>query len=201
MWKKLLVAPLVFLASLFHAPQTTYSQMITRVSASIVSVTGITNDGNFDRYSCSGFVIAPHYMMTAKHCIGVMMQADGHVVTVIKVSDDLTDLAVIKADVERPALALIEEPLRLYQMAHALGYGGGIGIITPVDGKIEGYNYSPSKDFAPGLFVGIPYIPGMSGGPVVDDAGNVIGIVQQSFITLGYGVQTLTIRAFLLGVF
>jgi hypothetical protein len=40
----------------------------------------------------------------------------------------------------------------------------------------------------------------MSGGPITDYQGRVVGIIQQTNEGIGYGVNALTIRTFLLGL-
>ena len=53
------------------------------------------------------------------------------------------------------------------------------------------------EQMPPGLFVAGQYIPGMSGGPVVDHDGKIVGIVQQSNSGIGFGVGVSTIQGFL----
>jgi S1-C subfamily serine protease len=50
----------------------------------------------------------------------------------------------------------------------------------------------------PGIVVQGGYIPGMSGGPVIDKDGQVVGIIQQSDQNIGYGVGVDRISEFLL---
>jgi S1-C subfamily serine protease len=197
MLKSLLVSFLLF-GHLFHSHATFHTRMIDRVSASVVFISG-TADTMYGpaQYSCTGFVVAPKIIQTAKHCIGDAMTADGYAVTVLKTSDDTMDLALIFADTNKTPLVMVDEKLQRDTPVYGIGYAFGWDQLTVLNDTVEFDHYTPDPNvMTAGLFVIGGYIPGMSGGPVVDENGNVVGIIQQSVDKVGYGVETSTLRAF-----
>ena len=66
--------------------------------------------------------------------------------------------------------------------------------------RAESVDFQPNPHLVPGVFVQGEYINGMSGGPVVDFYGNVVGIVQLGVRGTSYGVGVQVIKTFLLGI-
>jgi serine protease Do len=100
--------------------------------------------------------------------------------------DTTTDLAVIKIDAEGLKAANIgdSEQLKLGQNCFTLGYPLGIGL-SASDGIISGLDREIGIEMNNGKSQNIPLIqitaainPGNSGGPLLDAAGNVIGITS-----------------------
>jgi hypothetical protein len=58
-------------------------------------------------------------------------------------------------------------------------------------------NAAADGTHAPGVVVQGGYLPGMSGGPLIDADGLVVGIVQTSAHNVGYGVGARVIQAFI----
>jgi serine protease Do len=100
--------------------------------------------------------------------------------------DTTTDLAVIKIDAEGLKAANIgnSEELKLGENCYTLGYPLGIGL-SASDGIISGLDREIGIEMNNGKSQNIPLIqitaainPGNSGGPLLDAAGNVIGITS-----------------------
>jgi serine protease Do len=100
--------------------------------------------------------------------------------------DTTTDLAVIKIDAKGLRAANIgnSEELKLGQNCFTLGYPLGIGL-SASDGIISGLDREIGIEMNNGKSQNIPLIqitaainPGNSGGPLLDSAGNVIGITS-----------------------
>lgn len=190
-----LLAPLVAFLSFFHGPS--YPAAVTRVQSSIVRITGATDEGG--TYVCTGFVIAPNRVLTAAHCVADAMIADGTSVNVLK-KDTSTDLAVLNVFSPKSPLVLRERQAERFENATPIGYAFGWTTIYAMQAHVALVDISPAEDIAPGLILDQACIGGQSGGPIVDDTGSVIGIVQQSAKSTCFGVGTLIIRAFLVGV-
>lgn len=190
------LASLVAVFSLLHGSKT-YTEVIDRVQSSLVRVTGVTADSD-EHYVCSGFVVAPLRVLTAAHCVSPQMYADGSVATVLK-SDDYYDLAVVSTDTMKPVLTFRDKPVARFELLSSIGYAFGWSILTVIEERVLIVDLSPSDDAAAGTITQPGAIGGMSGGPVVDVDGRVVGIVQRSNHGVGYGVGVLVMRAFLLG--
>lgn len=197
--------PFAFVLALFGGPSPdSYSRMVDTVSNSVVRITGekeveVFGETETLHFVCTGFVIARHRVMTAAHCINEVMQADGIDVKVLKV-DEYADLALLEVGTPKPVLGIRDEPLVRFEDLTAIGYGWGWKQLTVLHERafILGTQVQASR--APGVIVQGGYIGGMSGGPVVDKDGHVVCMVQQSNDGIGYGVPSLSMRAFLYGI-
>lgn len=199
-----LLAFLVIIASLFHTP--TYPEVINRVQASVVRVTGEMDVDTFfgpmhGSYTCTGEVIALNRVLTAGHCIGERILADGVPIKGVLASDAYYDLALLDVSTQKPFLTFRDEPVQRFEKVSALGYAFGFTQISVLDERVFLVNaIPPDSGNLPKILVQPGYIGGMSGGPVVDANGQMVGIVQQTGDNIGLGVGVLIIRAFLLVV-
>jgi S1-C subfamily serine protease len=155
-------------------------------------------------YVCTGFAVDRGRILTAAHCLGDNMQANGNPVVVLK-ADAYYDLAALAMPTTMPALALREKDIERGEAVTAVGFGFGFTVPTPIEAIVMLVNYQvPAQDvertYPPMHFYQPAFIGGMSGGPVVDESGRVIGMVQMSGEGVGLGVSTLIMRAFLLGL-
>ncbi len=202
-----LLLPLLFVAHLFHATVDSDTTIAARAASSIVRVTGTVQIIDFFQgplqgtYVCSGEVIAPNRVLTAAHCVGDAMLADGVPVLHVLGTDKFYDLALLDVPTAKPALVLRDGDAVVNEPLLAMGYAWGYNVITTLQVHPILVNIIPYKGGAPGILVQGAYIGGMSGGPVIDRYGEMVGIVQQRTEDgAGYGVGSVVIRAFLLGI-
>jgi S1-C subfamily serine protease len=146
--------------------------------------------------SCSGFVIdaKKKHVLTAAHCDGEKVLADG--TQTIKVfKDERKDLLVLRAyGVERPALKLAARgPDRGDEVA-SLGYGFALEQPMFRIAHVSSTKLEIEELSGPFVLLDAGFIPGQSGGPVVNLAGEVVAIVQRGTGALGFGVGADTIK-------
>ena len=194
-----ILAPFLALASLFTTSP--YTRIVNRVESSVVRITGERDMGLFGPqfYVCSGVVIAQHRILTAAHCVGDSMKVDERgPATVLKV-DVYYDLALLQLTTDKPSLVFRDTPVVRFESLTATGYAFGLSKPITVTVQALLVDVPPIPELPPGLLTTPGYIGGMSGGPVADGRGEMVGIVQQSNSGVGYGVGILIIRSFLLG--
>lgn len=155
--------------------------------------------------SCTGFVInqVKHYVLTAGHCEPDEDTATvwvDHVRGTIIALDHDKDLMVLEAkdlDPARPALGLAGRNPERGQELMSVGYG--LGLSTPMyrTAHVEDDATMIPEDGVGGPYIAVDagYVPGQSGGPVVDRTGRVVSIVQRGTGNVGIGVGADAIRA------
>lgn len=154
-------------------------------------------------FICTGFSIneAQAYFFTAYHCLNngtaADLKIDGHPARLLYANKEL-DLAVITADLHKPALRYNNKPLRKGDEIATLGHGHGFNETLFRAGYVAHPSIDLSTEFGPD-YVGLwlvfstTYIGGMSGGPVFGLDGRVVGVVQQGDEYSGYGLNMATI--------
>lgn len=185
---------LAFLNIFHHTP---IDAVALRVEQSIVRVEEGGDAALMGKRVCTGFVVAPNVIQTAAHCLGESMTVDGVAADVDKVNPEL-DLATLSVATDKHPLHFsLETPHRFDQV---IGMGYGFGFTRPMVllRTVVFPAYAPVP--APtGLMTTGGWISGMSGGPVVNLKGEVLGIIQRTNGEIGYGVPSVTILHFLLG--
>ena len=204
---KFLLIPTLLLASLALAktPETKQRDLVDHTTSSIVRVTSVIrfqlglNLMEVHEGVCTGFVIAPKRVLTAGHCYAEGLKVDGQEATPLKV-DRFYDLMLLSVETRKDALLLREDPPRRFEPLTAIGYARGWDRVTVLEVKPFLINFSPRPEMPVGIFTQGGFLPGQSGGPVVDEAGEVVGIILQTNEGVGYSLGTQLMEAFLLGV-
>lgn len=170
---------------------TAIAEKLNQSTVFVEIVTGTDTVG-----SCTGIMInaEKHYVLTAGHCDGEKILVDG-TATYKVFKDERKDLLVLRAaNVDRPAIKLAKNgPVQGDQVA-SHGYGFGlekpmfrVAHVSNTDMVIEGLS-------GPFAMVDGAFVPGQSGGPVVNDQGELVMIVQMGNEMLGLGVDAKVIR-------
>ncbi len=181
-------------------------EALTRQSRdSLVAITIEGRDGKQQGMG-TGFVISTDGLIaTNMHVIGearpIQVQfPDGTKFDVqeVRASDRVLDLAVLKIDAKQlPALRLRKEkPLVQGEPIVVMGNPQGLKY-SVVSGVVSGMRDFDGRQM---IQLAIPVEPGNSGGPVLDAAGEVVGIVtMKSLVTenLGFAVQIADLTALL----
>ena len=182
------------IGSLFHGHATDYTRMVDRVQSSIVRIEIHSSEGSG---RCSGFVVQSHIVLTANHCTDGDLVVDGVPASLIK-RDGENDLAILYVSTGKPSLSFRLTPVVRFEILTSIGYGYGLHTLTPLQNRVIMVNGDLESDGIPkGIIVAPGYIGGMSGGPVVDASGLVVGIIQRGSAQIGYGVPVSVILSFL----
>ncbi|MFZ2176721.1 MAG: acid resistance serine protease MarP [Rhodococcus sp. (in: high G+C Gram-positive bacteria)] len=137
----------------------------------------------------SGFVVAPDRVMTNAHVVAgtagiVVDTAQGQLDAEVVLFDPSTDVAVLEVPgLDAPVLDFAQEPARTGESALVLGYPGG-GPYTASAARVrEILDLSGPDIYRTGTVEREVYTvrgsirQGNSGGPLVDDGGQVLGVV------------------------
>jgi S1-C subfamily serine protease len=168
------VLSIILLTTLiFSSCAATRIDIIDRTVRSMVRLSYQLNEE--ETYTCTGFVVnaARGWVLTAKHCItedGEGMFVDGQPSTVVGQNDSFAMLTI--TPMTKPPLDIRKEKLNLGDDVLSIGYG--YGELMVFMRQVAGFH---AGDVAlNGLLA-----PGMSGGPVVDMNGRVVGLNQADY--------------------
>ena len=198
----LLAIPLLLIGLVTGPASTDWSKPVAKVQASTVRLSFESlnmRTGEMGEAVCTAFSIKSnkgafyHNFLTAAHCSDENMLIDKKPALSIYVNTSL-DLMVVQVAAENfyhPPLKPSTRQLVRGLEVGALGYGFGFTEPLFRAGHIShpGYNGIESpwgKDQIIFIFDG-PYIGGMSGGPVFDQDGRVVSIIQMSNSLSGLG--------------
>lgn len=155
-----------------------------------------------DAGSCTGFVIDNDrdHVLTAAHCDikGSEFYVDLAPAKIVA-KDTKNDLMVLKVEgLDRPALKLAKANPKVGD--EVASYGFGFGLEQPLfrQAHVSAVEVNITGSGGSGNFIGLDsnFIPGQSGGPVVNPRNEVVLIVQLgSNAGVGLGVGADTIRA------
>jgi S1-C subfamily serine protease len=170
-----------------------WSALVKELAKSVVPI-----EGNGQGIICTGFVINAKvrkddhdkdYVATASHCEAKDMYADQTAAKVIARNTD-KDLLVLEVDdLDRPALKLAKDNPTVGQEVVSFGYGYGLEKPMLRKAMISAESYIPYEGIGgPLFFCDATFVPGQSGGPVVNTEGEVVMMVQRGTTSVGIGV-------------
>jgi len=158
---------------------------IAHTLASTVRIEAMTADEDAKPVICTGFMVAPRRAVTAAHCVpnDVGFTVDGEDALVLMRNPFF---ALISAG-DKPSLQFANK-LKIQEPVIAFGYAWG-------DMFVFGRQVATIKDgdFA----MDGPLAPGMSGGPTVNQAGEVVGLNQAANNVIGIVCGAGEIQEFL----
>ena len=135
-----------------------------------------------DRQFCTGFVVSASrgVAVTADHCIpapGGEIFVDGKPSEVLKVARGIALVSV--ETMTKPSLSIRMTKPELG--TPVTGYGYGYGDLMVIRRNVSGFK-AFGLDLRGANIVAVdgPFVDGMSGGPLVDDDGRVVGVIQAS---------------------
>jgi regulator of sirC expression with transglutaminase-like and TPR domain len=182
-------------------------QLVQQIRPSLVTIRTQGRDGN-ERGIGTGFVVGSGQLVaTNLHVIGegrpfTMELSDRRRLEVLAVeaSDHALDLAVIRvqADPDRPLQALKLSTERVRQGMPVVAMGNPWGLReSVVNGVVSAFRTIDDREM---IQLAIPIEPGNSGGPVVNQQGQVVGIVNMKSAleqNIGFAIQTPALRTLL----
>ena len=173
----------------WEGPAARIKKSVQRVDIPVHDVFGHEGHGACTAFSINDF---RDYFLTAAHCYGEKMLVGGHEARMVYLNRkaDLMVLVVPESGEVpevRPAKeheckdGSINATCQGNEVA-AMGYGFGVmfpilktGNVGAVDVDMSDWGFAQGERM---LLSGFSYIPGMSGGPVFDRDGRIVGIVQ-----------------------
>jgi S1-C subfamily serine protease len=178
----------VFVAPVFAAD---WTAIATKVRPSTVNIESA--DGR-----CTGFIIddGRDFVLTAAHC-------DGHELYVdlapakVRAKDVKNDLMVLHVEgIDGPDMKLAAADPKIGEQVAS--YGFGVGWERPMfrTGYVsDNATTIPGIEGGPWIVVDNDFIPGQSGGFIINAKGEVVSIVQRGGSGLGLGVSVEVIKA------
>lgn len=162
----------------------------------------IKNDRNF----VEGDVVEFSYILTANHCMPDAPAVDEQPAPIIvdvywpaevvKV-DVVNDLALIKANLTKPYLKSRQGSVTRGMPVFSFGYGYGLDTHLFLSHIVAAPLAVIDEGLPAGMLLSPGFVPGMSGGPVVDDMGRIVSIVQAGTSHgIGYGASLNVIKLF-----
>lgn len=180
---------------------------VVRAGASVLKVRGASSCGR--GVEGSGFLIAPRYLMTNAHVVAgvahptVLVGSTAEEATVVSYDPDL-DLAVLHFDSGGLSPLSFDDGLKARDGVAVLGYPQD-GPFDLEPGRVRAEQRLRSPDiYGSGTVIRDVYSlrglirPGNSGGPIVDAAGKVAGVVFAASVTdpdTGYALTADQVRA------
>lgn len=146
---------------------------------------------------CSGFVIdsAKAHVLTAAHCDGQKVLVNG-TPSYRMFKDARKDLMVLRASQvkDSPAIPLADANPKIGDAVASVGFGFALEKPMVRISHISITNLDIENLSGPFVMVDAGFMPGQSGGPVVNEKGQLVAIVQRGNEGLGIGVGAEVIK-------
>lgn len=192
--KKFLAAALLSFSAVLSA-NSVWTPVAAKVQESLVFLE--MSDANGEAVgACSGFMIdsVKHHILTAGHCDAPKILVDG--TPAFKIfKDERKDLMVLRAyNVDRPSLKLAPKGPDVGDEIASMGFGFALEQPMFRIAHVSSTRIEIEDLSGPFIMLDANVIPGMSGGPIVNQLGQVEAIVQRGGDGLSIGVGADTIK-------
>lgn len=139
---------------------------------------------------CTGFVVSSSkgWAITARHCVidKTPVYVDGQESEIVKQNGLFTIVRI--PPMSKPTLELRDRELPIGERLYAIGYGFGQLMVFN-----RGFSGWIDKD----IMLDGPLVGGMSGGPIIDQDGRVVGLNQASSEYIGLGCSYKELKEFI----
>jgi hypothetical protein len=133
---------------------------------------------------------------TAAHCEAAKMWADQAEAVVVAKNTEKDLLVLATEPLDRPALPLATNNPKVGETVASFGYGMGLEKPLFRIAHVSAETFIPYEGIGgPLFFLDGAYVPGQSGGPTVNLAGEVVMMVQRTTNAVGIGVGAETMRS------
>lgn len=196
--KKIIASVVLALALVIPiSASSVWTVVADKFSPSVVFLEAVDGQGNPTGY-CSGFIInvEKKYVLTAAHCDAEKILVNG-TPTYRMFKDARKDLMVLRAsavDGTGPAIALAANNPKVGDEVAAIGFGFALEKVMVRISHISITNLDIEGLSGPFIMVDAGFMPGQSGGPVLDSEGKLVAIVQRGSDGLGIGVGAEVIK-------
>jgi len=173
------------------------SYIENRISNSVVRIVGGFSEG-------SGFFISESQVITSFHVIAdepspKIIFSDGSFVTPVKIlGDEDLDLAVLITEKQYPDYVLdVMDPVALLDREPLISAGYALGTDLLGEATVQRGRFVAYRDNFNYIQTDINLIEGMSGGPLLDKCGEVVGVNTAGLAGLSMFVASDTVNAYL----
>ena len=191
--KKFLLALLLIIPACGFAQS---PDTISRATESLVRVSFDFTDADGEEVSqrCTGFKVGLKWVITADHCIppkdvNTDVLVDGRPSHIIRHKGYLVLLEVPLDD--KPILQVVKKDPPIGTDVTAIGYAWATSVHV-FKRTVAAYEHT-------WLTIDGPVAPGMSGGPVIDENGKVVGLIQAASPIIGLNCPPKELRDFIAG--
>lgn len=191
--KKLLLGALI--ALLVSCGFTQSPDVIAKTSDSLfrVSWDATSEEGEPMAQRCTGFKVGIVWVVTAEHCVppkgvNAPVFVGDHEARIVKIDGDLAMLEIPQND-EITILQVAKSNPSIGTPVMVLGYAWATSLHV-FSRHVAAYEHG-------WLTIDGPVAPGMSGGPIIDDKGKVVGLVQAASPIIGLNCTAKELRDFI----
>ncbi len=167
---------------------------VQKVRRSVVLIIGGESEGSGFAVRKDGYILTNFHVIAFELCPKIILPDGTFETGKVIMADKDTDLAVIKIEKDLPVLSLMDlKKLEPAEELLAVGYamGGDLpgAVQTSVGQGLFSSRRMSKEDNVEYIQTNITFVPGMSGGPMVNIRGEVVGVNTAGFILGGMGLS------------